>query len=272
MFRIQHVDRIDHPDLAIYVSLKITEEHRKLGVFVVEGHRVLERLIESDFEIVSCLFPEKWVSHFCPLLEARPELISVFVAPIEAMTEWTGVTFYQGVLAVAKIPNRKTILELLPALPEPRLVAAAEGIHNAQNMGVLIRNCAAMGAQALLVGETSCSPFVRLAVRASMGTIFKIRIIETTNLIADFRNLRETGFRCIAAHPNGGRSLWDLDFSGDVCCVFGNEGEGLTPAALECCDDAAAIPMAAGVDSLNVSNAAAVFLYEAVRQRRIGRL
>ena len=101
-----------------------------------------------------------------------------------------------------------------------------------------------------------------------MGTIFQMPIVETTSLVQALRDLRERGIRCIAAHPHAdGRTLSQANFTGDCCIVFGSEGYGISPAVLAACDEAAAIPMPATVDSLNVGSAAAVFLYEANRQR-----
>jgi TrmH family RNA methyltransferase len=105
-------------------------------------------------------------------------------------------------------------------------------------------------------------------VRSSMGTIFQMPIVETASLGQALRDLREHGIRCIAAHPHAdGRTVSQASFGGDCCVVFGSEGYGLSPAVLAACDKAAAIPMPETVDSLNVGSAAAVFLYEANRQR-----
>ena len=102
-----------------------------------------------------------------------------------------------------------------------------------------------------------------------MGTIFQLPIVETDNLVQSLVGLRERGLRCIAAHPHvEDRKLSQADFLTDCCIVFGSEGYGISPAALNLCEDAVAIPMAATIDSLNVSAAAAVFLYEANRQRK----
>jgi tRNA G18 (ribose-2'-O)-methylase SpoU len=149
----------------------------------------------------------------------------------------------------------------------------------------LVRNCAAFGTQALIVGETSSSPYLRRSVRNSMGTIFDLSVVELAKLgqrhqytdkphaqphtlVECLRQLRQHGVRCLAAHPHEDRrSLWQADFSGDCCIVFGSEGTGITSEVLAACDDCAAIPMAPGIDSLNVGAAAAVFLYEAIRQR-----
>jgi tRNA G18 (ribose-2'-O)-methylase SpoU len=148
------------------------------------------------------------------------------------------------------------------------LLVAVDTLSNAENLGALVRNCAAFDVQALVIGETCCSPFLRRAVRSSMGAIFQLPVFESENLVGTLQELRARGLRCIAAHPHAeGRALPQAHFSGDCCVVFGSEGHGLSPAVLEICDKAAAIPMPATVDSLNVGSAAAVFLYEANRQR-----
>ncbi|HEX9047520.1 MAG TPA: RNA methyltransferase, partial [Verrucomicrobiae bacterium] len=166
------------------------------------------------------------------------------------------------------IPEVLTLEKILAESPRPRLFAAVDGLTSAENIGLLVRNCAAFGTHALIVGETSSSPFLRRAVRNSMGTIFQLPIVETDRLTQSLDTLRQNGIRCIAAHPHTDRRvLAQADFTGECCVVFGSEGNGISPAVLAACDEAVAIPMAAGVDSLNVAAAAAVFLYEAHRQR-----
>jgi tRNA G18 (ribose-2'-O)-methylase SpoU len=144
-----------------------------------------------------------------------------------------------------------------------------DGLANAENLGALVRNCVAFGVQALLVGETSCSPYLRRAVRSSMGTIMQLPLVETHQLIAALAQARVLGLRCLAAHPHAERrAITQVDFTGDCCLVFGSEGEGLSPAIRLACDAAVSIPMPPTVDSLNVASAAAVFLYEVSRQRQ----
>ena len=111
-----------------------------------------------------------------------------------------------------------------------------------------------------------------------MGAIFQLPVVElgkvasktasSKTLAQTLETLRAGGIRCIAAHPRGGKVLHEADFSKDCCIVFGSEGAGISESALKQCDDAVCIPMPEKVDSLNVGAAAAVFLYEASRQRR----
>jgi tRNA G18 (ribose-2'-O)-methylase SpoU len=269
MLHLQKIDSLELPELAPYHTMRRPLEHREQGIFVAEGEKVVRRLVESRFTIVSVLLPEKWVPSFEPLLMARPEDIRVFVAESkEVLEKLTGFSMYQGVLAVGKIPPPVPLDDILSLSARPRLFAAIDALTNAENLGALVRNCVAFGVQALLVGETSSSPFLRRAVRNSMGTIFQLPIIEPPSLARTLHEWRRCGIWCVAAHPHAsGKILSQADFTHDCCIVFGSEGYGISPAVLEACDEAVAISMPPTVDSLNVGGAAAVFLYEANRQR-----
>jgi tRNA G18 (ribose-2'-O)-methylase SpoU len=278
MFRIEKIAALDRPELAPYHTLRRAAEHEALGIFVAEGDKVVCRLLESPFRVVSVLLPEDRLPEFEPLLRARPEAdIPVFAVTEKSVLEkLVGFKLFQGVLAVGIIPPRPPLEKLLAGLPRPRLLVAADGLTNAENIGLLVRNCVAFGAHALLVGETCGSPFVRRSVRNSMGTIFQLPVFETgrnpppepASLVQVLQRLRAHGVRCVAAHPHTDRKiLSQADFTGDCCLVFGSEGTGISPAVLAACDEAVAIPMPPAVDSLNVGAAAAVFLYEVARQR-----
>jgi tRNA G18 (ribose-2'-O)-methylase SpoU len=268
MFTVEHINSLDLPELQPYRTMRRQMAHREQGIFVAEGAKVVRRLLESKFGVVSALMPQRWMTELEPLFKERPETVRVFIAEKELLETMTGYSMYQGLLAVGRIPAQIPLEQILADSPRPHLLVAVDELSNAENLGALVRNCAAFGTQALLVGETSSSPFLRRAVRSSMGTVFQLPIVETPNLVGCLSGLREQGIRCIAAHPHvEKRTLSDADFTRDCCIVFGGEGHGITPGVLARCDDAVAIPMPPTVDSLNVGSAAAVFLYEANRQR-----
>jgi tRNA G18 (ribose-2'-O)-methylase SpoU len=268
MFTIEHITSLDLPELQPYRTMRRQMAHRERGIFVGEGEKVVRRLLESKFGVVSVLMPEKWMDELRPLLEKRPEMIRIFLAEKPLLETLTGFSMYQGLLAVGKIPEPMPLEVILITESQPFLLVAVDSLSNAENLGALVRNCAAFGTQALIVGETSSSPFLRRAVRSSMGTVFELPIVETLNLMNCLSSLKARGIRCIAAHPHvEGRTLSDADFTKDCCIIFGSEGHGISGAVLELCDDAVAIPMPPTIDSLNVGSAAAVFLYEANRQR-----
>ena len=285
MFHVRKIESFDTPELQPYATLRRSLEHERQGIFVAEGTKVVQRLLESHFEVVSVVLPEKWLDEFRPLLEKRPEDVPVYLAEKKLLESLTGFSMFQGVLAVGKIPAPVSLEKLFAESQHPRLFVAVDALTNAENLGALVRNCVAFGVQALIVGETSSSPFLRRAVRNSMGTLLQLPVVElaklgqrhqfatkphTTDLtlVECLKELRAKGIRCIAAHPHTDkRMLSQADFRGDCCIVFGSEGEGISKPVLEACDEAVAIPMPPKVDSLNVGAAAAVFLYEVSRQR-----
>jgi tRNA G18 (ribose-2'-O)-methylase SpoU len=289
---ISHVEKIHSfgaPELQPYATLRRPLEHRQQGIFVAESERVVRRLLESRFTVLSLCMPERHLEAFRQRLESRPEPIAVYLADKKLLETLVGYSVYQGVFAVGKIPPLPSLEEVFQKSPAPKLFVAVHEMSNAENMGALVRNCVAFGVHGLIVGETSSSPYLRRAVRNSMGTIFELPIFELNNrrdelheplikqqlgtrpsetLAQTLRDLRKRGVRCIAAHPHTDKKiLSQADFTGDCCIVLGNEGDGISPEVLEACDEAVAIPMPPTVDSLNVGAAAAIFLYEANRQR-----
>jgi tRNA G18 (ribose-2'-O)-methylase SpoU len=268
MFHLRHVDSLDLPELAPYRTMRRHHDHVQQRIFVAEGDKVVRRLLESEFTVVSALMPEKWAHELAPLLMARPEDIPVFLAPREQLERIIGFSMYQGVMAVGRFPAPVPLESILQRSLRPHLLLALEGLTSAENLGVIVRNAAAFGVHALVVGETCSTPYLRRSVRNSMGTIFKLPVVEPPSLIETLRQLRAGGVRCVAADGHSKQTtLARCDLTNDCCIVLGSEGYGLSPAVLEVCHEAVAIPMANEVDSLNVGNAAAIFLYEANRQR-----
>lgn len=268
MIRVRHIDSFDLPELQPYRTMRYQVEHRQQGIFVAEGEKVVRRLIESPLDLVSVMLPEKWLEDYRRMLAHRAQDVDVFVGPKSLLEQLIGFSMYQGVLAVGKVPPPPKLETVLETARRPLLLVATEAMSNSLNMGALVRNCAAFDAQGLLVGETCCSPFIRRAVRASMGTIFRLPAFELTSLAATLQVLRARGIRIIAAHPHTDqRTVTQAEFRGDCCVVLGSEGEGISPEVRAMCDDLVAIPMPPDVDSLNVASASAVFLYEVARQR-----
>jgi tRNA G18 (ribose-2'-O)-methylase SpoU len=268
MAQIQAVQHLDAPELMLYRTLKRTTEHERAGVLVAANFKTVTRLLASRFTVVSVLLTPEWFSKLEKPIRDREETIAVFVAEPKLLETITGYVMHQGALAVAQIPPLPDLATLLKNSPRPLLLAAVEGIASAENLGAVVRSCAAFGASFLIVGETCGSPFQRRAVAGSMGTIFEQPLVRVENLVATLAVLRARGVRCLAAHPQrGATKLSAAELRGDCCLVFGAEGPGLTANALAACDDAVEIPMPSHMNSLNVAVATGIFLYEATRQR-----
>src|SRR6266436_4086320 len=133
MFQVQRIESLDLPELQPYRTMRRQMEHRQQGIFVAEGDKVVRRLLKSSFEVVSVLFPEKWLPALAPLLEKRPEQIRVFVAEKALLETLTGFSMYQGLLAVGKVPAQLTLEQILAHSQRPWLLAAADSLSNAEN-------------------------------------------------------------------------------------------------------------------------------------------
>src|SRR5438874_1776619 len=134
MYLAQKIVSLDLPELQPYRTMRRQFEQRAQGIFVAEGEKVVRRLLESRFQIVSLLLPEKWLNELEPLLQNRPEQIQVFLAEKPLLETLTGFSMYQGLLAVGKVPPQLSLDDILARSPKPRLFAATDGLSNATNL------------------------------------------------------------------------------------------------------------------------------------------
>lgn len=268
MLPVQRIEALDDPRLDPYRSLRYQRDSNGQDFFVAEGDKVVRRLLESDLTVTSVLMPPEGLELFADLLRPRLPNLAIYTAERNLLTQLVGYHIYQGFLATARPPVPPEITDVFENGKGPRLWVAADELCNAENMGGMIRTTAAFGGQAVVVGETCSPPYLRRSVRTSMGTCFKMPLVMAEHLPTTLQFLRTQGMRCLAAHPHTDqKTIFQADLTGDVCLVFGSEGNGLRPEVLAACDEAVAIPMAGGVDSLNVGSAVAAFLCEAFRQR-----
>ena len=266
---IRPVETLEDPLLQPYRTLRRPLEHQRSGIFVAEGEKVVRRLLDSTLDVVSLLLTPEWLEVYRPRLELKTGNVQVFVAPKSVVESIVGFQLHQGIMAVAHIPEPPSLAIALQQSHNPCLLVAVDGLTNAENLGVLVRNCAAFDVDALLVGETSSSPYLRRAVRNSMGTVFRLPVVQLSNLVGTIKEMQSAHrIQVIAAHPHTDqKALHRASLIGGCCIIFGSEGGGISAEVLAACDASVAIPMKDGVDSLNVASASAVFLYEVQRQR-----
>ncbi|HPC84612.1 MAG TPA: RNA methyltransferase [Thermoanaerobaculaceae bacterium] len=235
---------------------------------MAEGGHVVRRLLASPLDVLSVLATAEWLEALEPELERRGGELNVYLAPRRELEKIVGFALHQGVMAVGRIPPQPDLVSLVKAAARPRLVVALDGVTNPENVGVIVRTAAGFGAVAVVTGETAASPWLRRAVRNSMGTVFGLSARRVGDLGATLVALQQgCGLRLVAA-ALGGKAVWDAGLAGDCCVVLGHEGYGLRPEIAAACDEVVTVPMPAGVDSLNVASAAAVVLYEVRRQQR----
>jgi tRNA G18 (ribose-2'-O)-methylase SpoU len=267
---VQQVTSLDHPGLQPYRTLRRPVDHIREGIFVAEGEKVVRRLLASPLSVISFLLTDEWYDRLSPELAEHPcsESFVCHVGPKPLLESIVGFNLHQGIMAVARVPVEPSLPALLKELPEPWLIVALDGLVNAENVGVVVRNSAAFGASAIIAGPTSSSPYLRRAVRNSMGTVFTMPVIHVTDLPETLRSIHgESGGDVIGTDLDGELIGPESGMEGNVCLVMGNEGEGITAPVLAACTRRVAIPMSNGTDSLNVASASAVFCYE-VRRRQ----
>jgi tRNA G18 (ribose-2'-O)-methylase SpoU len=193
----------------------------------------------------------------------------IFVAEKQLLETIVGFRMHQGIMAVGHVPREPSLVNLVDASRTPRLFVALDGLVFAENVGVVVRNCAAFGVQGILVAENSASPYLRRAVRNSMGTVFQIPVIHTPVLSEALATLHASyGMSIVIADAHTRTSLYELDSSGDLCLVLGNEDAGASETVRSVASHAIRIPMKESVDSLNVGSASAVILAEVARRRQ----
>ena len=268
MLRLHNINDTECPELAPYRSMRKMSDQLGQGLFVAEGLKVVTRLLETDLNIHSLLLTQHWFDSLREKLEKRQESMDVFITDKKGIEKLTGFGCFQAIKAVANVPASPDLGALFQSSIPPRFFVAIDGLSSAENVGALVRSAVGFGAQAIIVGQNSCSPYIRRAVHASMGTVFKIPVFHSSNLTETLDFLRQKRVRMVAAHPHTDKvALHQANFNRDVCVILGSEGDGLSEEILACCDDQVLIPMAHDTDSLNVASAASVFFYEVMRQR-----
>ena len=260
---------LDVAELEPYCTMRRTMEHRAQGIFVAEGEKVVRRLIESDLQIVSILLTQDWFDRYSNLLFGRHVEQDIFVAEKTLLEQIVGYGLHQGIMAIGRVPEAMDIFKFSSECSIPRFFVAVDGIANSENMGVIVRNCAAFGVQILISGETSCDPYLRRSVRNSMGTIFELPIAKVDDLSKTLETLQNKfAIQIIAADPKSdSENISDVDLRSDVCLVFGSEGEGISRKVIKECGTRMKIRMYHDVDSINVASSVGIILYEVVQQR-----
>jgi tRNA G18 (ribose-2'-O)-methylase SpoU len=264
--RLIPITSLDFPAVEPYRTLREKTQHWREGFFVAEGEKVFRRLVNSTLEIVSLLISSEWLETLSAELDGeRFRDVDVFVGENDLLETIVGVTLHQKIMAIGRIPPE----------PDPTVLfsvggfhVALEGIANAENMGTIARHCAAFGARSLITGRDATSPWLRRTVRVSMGTIFDVPAPRCDNILDSLRDWKTRfGLHLVGTTPLGGsaelaRCLPRDNRHRPVCLLFGSEGEGLTDEAFAACDALYTIPMTGTADSLNVSTAVAITLFD----------
>lgn len=232
------------------------------ALFVAESPKVIGHALDRGYEPVSLLMEERQIELNRGLLERCGD-VPIYTAPRETLADLTGYELTRGVLCAMRRRPLPAVEEVCRGV---RRVAVLENIVDPTNVGAIFRSAAALGMDGVLVTPSCCDPLHRRAVRVSMGTVFQVPWTVIGESPADWpekglKRLGGLGFATAAlALDDRAVSLDDPRLGGEerLALVLGTEGDGLAPATVAGCGYTVRIPMAHGVDSLNVNAAAAV--------------
>jgi 23S rRNA (guanosine2251-2'-O)-methyltransferase len=197
--------------------------------------------------------------------EARARGIPFLFIPKQKLDQLA--PHHQGVLAEISAKKFSSLEEILAVAGRPFLVLLDE-VEDPQNLGAIIRSAAGAGVDGVILPERRSAGLTDVVATVSAGALEHVKVARVPNLARAMEDLRERGVWLVGADGAAPGPWYEFDFTLPVAIVLGSEGRGLRPLIRKSCDKLLAIPLAGGVNSLNVASAASVFLFEAVRQRR----
>ena len=261
---IECIEDFNDPRLDPYRHLRTTNLTRFSGRFIAESKPLVARLIASPLEVESILVDEKFLD------EAKtwvPESARIFVIGSDAISQLIGFHFHRGYLACGFRPKAKPWqTQQIRDLTSDWTGVFLIGVQDPENMGSILRTCAALGIQDILLGPECVDPFARRVLRVSMGNAFKLHFYQCDQPLETLAGFRQNQVRTFAACLSPASvELGSARRSGPTLVLLGNEAHGLPREIIEASSDGVRIDMSLGTDSLNVSVAAGIILHHLSR-------
>lgn len=257
------ITSLEHPGVEVFSTLTEAQLRNRLdpqrGIFIAESPKVIRVALDAGYEPLALLCEHRHIGGDAADIVERVGDIPVYTGERELLARLTGYTLTRGVLCAMRRPVPPAVADVCR---EARRVVVIHGVVDTTNIGAIFRSAAALGMDAVLLTPDSCDPLNRRSVRVSMGSVF---LVPWTWMDRPQEQLHELGFRT-AAMALTDRSV-PLDYPAlkqepRLALLMGTEGDGLPQTAIEGADYVVRIPMAHGVDSLNVAAASAVAFWE----------
>ncbi len=266
------ISSLTHPGVEVFCTLTEAQLRRRMesgkGLFIAESPNVIHRALDAGYEPVALLCEHKHIIGDARDIIRRCGDIPVYTGDRELLATLTGYVLTRGVLCALRRP---VLPDMEEVCRDARRIVVIDGVVDTTNIGAIFRSAAALGIDSVLLTHNSCDPLNRRSVRVSMGSVF---LVPWTWMDGTLRDLGKWGFRTAAM------ALTDNSISIDhpslaveprLAIVMGTEGEGLPHETIAEADYVVRIPMAHGVDSLNVAAAAAVAFWQLRAPESLGR-
>ncbi len=249
-------ERIKH-----YRRLHFTPKlHTDEGLFVAEGSKTVRKLLRSSVKAISILTIETYLTEIITLIDMYNKSVeTIYIAEKRVLDEVAGFKLHEGLLALGITP---TNCELDDAFDKDSdCIVFLNGIVNSENVGSIVRNALAFGARTVIYDNKTSRPYLRRAVRVSLGSCFFIDFYKTNSAIEDLLILKKNGYEIIAIElSNVSLSLYKYTPKKKLCFIFGSESNGIDAEILNISDRVLHVPMNAEADSLNVAATSAIVL------------
>ena len=260
---IIEITSLTHPGVEIFSTLTEAQLRNRIepdkGVFIAESPKVIRVALDAGYEAVALLCERKHIVGDAADIVARCGDIPIYTGERELLASLTGYTLTRGVLCAMRRPTAPSVEAVCG---NGRRIVVVDGVVDTTNIGAIFRSAAALGIDAVLLTPTSCDPLNRRAVRVSMGSVF---LVPWTWINTPISDLNKLGYKTVAmALSDNSVSIDDATLNNEpkLAIIMGTEGDGLANNVIAEADYVARIPMAHGVDSLNVAAAAAVAFWQ----------
>jgi tRNA G18 (ribose-2'-O)-methylase SpoU len=276
MMPVERIDTPDDPRLGDYARVREPELLRARGVFIAESREVVRLFIQGRrFPVRSVLVTDTVLAAMDDVLRDLGPEVSIYVAARTIIESVVGYNVHRGCLAAGERDRGLSLPDLWRGLSGPLLLPVLEGVTNPDNIGGIFRNALAFGCAGVVLGPGCADPLYRKAIRVSVGAALRVPFAVCDPWPAGLDALKGAGFTLLALSTDMGAvpltRLTHEQLAGErVAMLLGSEGQGLSVEALARAALQVRIPMAPGVDSLNVATAAGIGLYE-LSQRHLCR-
>jgi tRNA G18 (ribose-2'-O)-methylase SpoU len=272
--RVEPIERLDDPRVADYRNVRDADLRAASGAFLAEGRLNVERLLAATrYRARSVFVTAAALQGIEASLARLGDETPVYLASQRLMNEIVGYRMHRGCLAAGERGREPALESLLDGLaPGPRCVLVLEDVSNPDNVGGIFRNALAFGADAAVLTARCADPLYRKAIRVSMGATLRVPFARAPDAAAALRQLRARDFATAALSARrDAQPLAALTPPPErVALLLGAEGCGLSSAAAAEAERCITIPMAAGIDSLNVATAAGIALHQLFQSRASG--
>lgn len=256
---VVRIESLSHPGVEIFATLTEAQLRNRLdpdkGIFIAESPKVIRVALDAGYEPIALMCEEKHITGDAADIIAKCGDVPVYTGTRAMLAQLTGYTLTRGVLCAMR---RKRLPSVEEVCAGKRRIVVIDGVVDTTNIGAIFRSAAALGMDGVLLTTTSCDPLNRRAIRVSMGSVF---LVPWTWIEAPLSSLGTLGYSTVAmALCDNSVAVDDERLKSEprLAIIMGTEGDGLSHDAISGADYVAKIPMAHGVDSLNVAAASAV--------------